>query len=294
MKILYVAKHGKGCNDNEGAITYALREMGHEVFREYERIYNPKEDSRLDSYDLCLFQNWKNPPQLDSIPCPKVLWYFDGIYTRGGTIPGSWSQTRKAWMKRIIPQVDMAFCTDGDYVIAEGTNKTKHLMQGADERFARFTPFPDQSKILFTGSVYGKRKSFIREMQRRYQDRFLWKQNCYKKSLFNKVSQSAIVVCPDSPVSDRYYSNRVYIMCSLGGFVIHPYSEYLTTQYIPDEEIVLYKSKEEMHDKIEYYLSNPKERMEIARAGYQRTIRDHFYRHRLQTIMDLLKVQGVI
>ena len=38
MKIVYVAKHHSGDNDDEGAICYALEALGHEVvrFRENE------------------------------------------------------------------------------------------------------------------------------------------------------------------------------------------------------------------------------------------------------------------
>jgi len=45
----------------------------------------------------------------------------------------------------------------------------------------------------------------------------------------------------------------------------------------------------ELIDKVRYFLANEAERVTIAEAGYQRTIREHTYAHRFA---DILKQMG--
>lgn len=295
MKILYVAKHDKGCNDNEGAIAYALKQMGHAVICRHESKFLLQ---RISSrFDLLLFQNWRNPPDLKKLKCPKVFWYFDRIDYGNDQVLRSWTQYRQNWMSQIIPQIDMGFCTDGDWVAMDTSGKLLHLMQGADERFARFTPVANQEGILFTGSVYGRgegRESFVEEMHAVYGPEFKHETRLFGNRLFDRISKTAIVVAPDGPVSDLYYSNRAYIVSSLGGFLIHPYCETLAEHYTPDEEMVFFRSREELHDKIKFYLSHSTARLNIARAGYQKTIACHLYRHRLQTILGELNSRDIL
>lgn len=286
MKILYLAKHNKGQNDNEGAIAHALKQMGHAVVCRHESKFLLQR--RMGRFDLMLFQNWQNPPSLSKLKCPKVFWYFDRVDYGDDPILESWTKSRQAWMAKMIPQVDLGFCTDGDWVDRDNSGRLRHLMQGADERFARFRPRDRQHGILFAGSVYGRgegRKSFVEEMKFVYGANFIHATSLFGKSLFNAVASTAIIVAPDGPVSNLYYSNRPYIMASLGGFVLHPYCRTLAEHYTPGEEMVFYRSREELHDKIQYYLAHRKKRLAIAEAGYKRTLSCHLYRHRLEEIL---------
>ena len=53
-------------------------------------------------------------------------------------------------------------------------------------------------------------------------------------------------------------------------------------------DYVSYGSKEDMLDKIEYYLSHEKERSEIAYNGYMRVIENHTYAKRIQEMVSYL------
>jgi len=54
--------------------------------------------------------------------------------------------------------------------------------------------------------------------------------------------------------------------------------------YKLEEEIVTYKSQDDLIKKIKYYLNHLKEREKIAQAGYKRTIQDHTYEKRFRDI----------
>ena len=50
----------------------------------------------------------------------------------------------------------------------------------------------------------------------------------------------------------------------------------------------MYHSEEECVDLIKYYLEHEDERMEIAKAGQARTLRDHTYACRMHDLVDII------
>jgi spore maturation protein CgeB len=55
------------------------------------------------------------------------------------------------------------------------------------------------------------------------------------------------------------------------------------------KEIVSYKDKKDLLNKIQYYLENDKKREEIAEAGYNKVLNEHTYRKRMQRVIDVCK-----
>jgi spore maturation protein CgeB len=56
----------------------------------------------------------------------------------------------------------------------------------------------------------------------------------------------------------------------------------------PDREVVAYRSAEECREQIRYYLEHPGQCEQIARAGQQRTCRDHSYRKRMEELAEMI------
>jgi len=56
-------------------------------------------------------------------------------------------------------------------------------------------------------------------------------------------------------------------------------------------EIICFESKEEMLDKIRYYLAHDTERQTIARAGRDRTLREHTWAHRVALMSQFFQTQ---
>jgi spore maturation protein CgeB len=57
----------------------------------------------------------------------------------------------------------------------------------------------------------------------------------------------------------------------------------------PGKEVITYRTPEECAELIRYYLAHEDERTEIARAGQQRTLRDHTYYQRVQELVGIVE-----
>ena len=81
---------------------------------------------------------------------------------------------------------------------------------------------------------------------------------------------------------------RTFEAMACGGFVIASDSEDLRDYYLPGKEIITYDNTEDLIDKIKYYLNHDNERKAIARAGYERTLRDHTFEKRFSAIFKAI------
>jgi len=81
---------------------------------------------------------------------------------------------------------------------------------------------------------------------------------------------------------------RHFEIPACGGLVFTGPADDLENYYIPDKEIVIYKNIGDLIEKVKYYLSHESERAAIARAGYERTLREHTYEHRFREIFKTI------
>jgi len=68
-----------------------------------------------------------------------------------------------------------------------------------------------------------------------------------------------------------------------GGFYMVEYMEELEEFFEIGKEIVCYSSKEDLTEKVKYYVNHDDERERIRRAGHERCLRDHSWHKRFQT-----------
>ena len=303
MKILFVARHAGGPtsqfaagadNDDEGAVSWALEQFGHEVIRVQE---NPRRRTGVDLADinaqLCLFFKW--PTAADELPrlrMPAVGWYFDMARSvEGDPTLAPRDAVRVQWLRSVVPLCLAFFMSDGDYVMRDTSGKLVHLMQGSDERVIGpgVAPVPDtRPPLLFAGMVnHGRRRaSHIAELKARYGNRLevLGDGGPARRKHGRELADTMagrIVIAPDGPQTDAYMSNRLVQACGFGAFVVHPYCAVAAAMYGPGEGVVYYGDRAECDALIDQYLGPLADRREaIARAGYKRTLRDNLYRHR--------------
>lgn len=86
---------------------------------------------------------------------------------------------------------------------------------------------------------------------------------------------------------------RVLEIMACQGFVLVNYQEDLAKEFEDGKELVMYRSLEEMTDKIQYYLAHEEERKQIARAGYEKVLREYNYAEKLRKILEQ-KTPGII
>ena len=77
-----------------------------------------------------------------------------------------------------------------------------------------------------------------------------------------------------------------------GGFYLVEHMDELAEFFEPDREIVCYRSREELADKIRFYLKNDGARETIRRAGYERARRDHTWRRRFEDVFAQMGLEG--
>lgn len=139
-----------------------------------------------------------------------------------------------------------------------------------------------QSKInlnLTRGSSATVLKSLARIFLRRKSDRSIqienpkhWIDNL--KSLLGKRREQI--------------KGRNFEIPGCGGFLLSGYADNLGEYYEDDKEIVIFKDTKALINKIKYYLEHDEEREAIAKAGYERTLRDHTYEKRFNEIFKTI------
>ena len=86
----------------------------------------------------------------------------------------------------------------------------------------------------------------------------------------------------------RQIKNRNFDIPACGGFLLTGDADNLSDYYVPDKEVAIFKNFGELAEKCKYYLAHDAERLAIANAGYERTIREHTYEHRFNKIFKAL------
>lgn len=307
MKIAYIARHfQRQSNDDEGSIAYALEKLGHSVIRIPERIDCPSGQNAVQCADLVLFHHWANAWEyLPQIKCPKVFWYFDRVRWNDPGLELR-NRMRETWMQRTLPLVDLAFCTDGDWVAKHPNSNLIQLSQGADERVVGrgISNCGELPSILFAGSVKGvgqPRVEFKEFLQTHWgkvdEDTGLFQFNhiekgIYGRSLADRIAANRIVVAPHTPVTDRYWSNRVYITLGFGGFLLHPYTAGLKEEFRNGYDLVMYHDLHDLKDLIDYYLTDSgmtKVVKSIQLSGLETVKSKYLYRHRCQRLIQTVQ-----
>jgi spore maturation protein CgeB len=73
-----------------------------------------------------------------------------------------------------------------------------------------------------------------------------------------------------------------------GALYLTGYSAELAEFFEPDKEMLVYRNRHELLEKVQYYLANPVAAEEIRRAGHRRALQEHTYQHRFNTLFDHL------
>jgi len=81
---------------------------------------------------------------------------------------------------------------------------------------------------------------------------------------------------------------RPFEITGCAGFCITGEADDTEHYFVPGEEIVIYNNTNELIEKIRYYLQHDEERERIAKAGYERAIREHTYKARIEEIFKQL------
>lgn len=118
---------------------------------------------------------------------------------------------------------------------------------------------------------------------------------CYRGSawgveMFDILHRSRISLNHHIEISGPYANNmRLYETTGVGTLLLTDWKENLGEMFAPGAEAAVYRSPEDCVEKIGYYLKHDGERDRLARAGQQRTLREHTYRQRMAQLVALVE-----
>ena len=78
---------------------------------------------------------------------------------------------------------------------------------------------------------------------------------------------------------------RAFDIMGSGGFLLSNYQADYLEHFVPGEDFVYYESRENLLDKIGYYLEHEDERRAIAASGHDKVAAAHTFRHRVREML---------
>jgi spore maturation protein CgeB len=103
------------------------------------------------------------------------------------------------------------------------------------------------------------------------------------------ISGAAISLNPHHPLNDiNGTGSRTFDIAACRGFQLADYKSDIEKLLKIGEEIICYKTIDELKKLIDYYLKHSDERAEIAEAGYRRVMKDHTYDVRAKQILEII------
>jgi len=81
-------------------------------------------------------------------------------------------------------------------------------------------------------------------------------------------------------------NTRTFEVPGSGNFLITDFRKSIAQLFEIGKEIECFKTKEELKEKVKYYLENKNKIFEISAAGYKRAINEHTYNHRIKIVLE--------
>jgi len=129
----------------------------------------------------------------------------------------------------------------------------------------------------------------LSKVSRAYGGRFVWNETYAKAVHLSKV----FLAREAYPHIRRSMSKRAFIAMGLGAFYLTFPTRGIGEMFVPGKELVLFKTPDEMVEKIRYYLEHDTERLAIATAARARVLAEHTYEHRFEQMLSVVRQQGV-
>jgi hypothetical protein len=158
--------------------------------------------------------------------------------------------------------------------------------------------------IVFTGSLYpqfplyGLRTELFNALKRKYGNRFEafgngWIEKGGKPRLSPVLSASLynsakICISVNNFDAEKYTSDRLFNMMASNGFCLVHYYKNIETEFENKKHLVYWKTVDELLELIEYYLANPEERKQIAKAGFELVWDRYKFINRIETLKQLI------
>lgn len=308
MKILCVfGKHqygdaSRGISTEYAAFIPALARLGHQVihFDSWERNLFP--DYAALNQALLETVETEQPEVMLTVQMHYELWLetLELIQSSGNVATISWT-TDDSWkyreVSRFIGSAYHAMTTTYADCLAkypqDGIDRVllTQWAANADTLQAPLSARSCQYQVTFIGAAHGDRQAKIAQLAEQGIEVTCfghgWQNGSVASAEIPKIIRASIISLnfANGFKGTNQVKARTYEVPGAGGFLLTESARDLARAYIPDREVAVFTSIEELGEKIGYFLSHPAERDTIAEAGFQRTKQEHTYDLRLQEII---------
>lgn len=108
--------------------------------------------------------------------------------------------------------------------------------------------------------------------------------------MYRALARSRITLNRHINVAENYANNmRLYEATGVGTLLLTDRKDNLGDLFEVGKEVITYSSAPEAAELIRHYLAHPDEAQTIARAGQDRTLREHTYGHRMKELIPILQ-----
>ncbi|MBI4686999.1 MAG: glycosyltransferase [Nitrospirae bacterium] len=84
-------------------------------------------------------------------------------------------------------------------------------------------------------------------------------------------------------------NQRVFDVPACGGFLLTDHQEAIEEIFDVGREVITYRDRDEIADLVRFYLRNEGLRREIAKKGREKVLREHTYKHRLNSVIQVMR-----
>ncbi len=117
--------------------------------------------------------------------------------------------------------------------------------------------------------------------------------NCYQglawgREMYKIFSRSKITLNHHGDILPYANNGRLYEATGMGALLMTDWKENLHELFERGKEVVAYRSSHECAELVRYYLEHDNEREAIARAGQERTLREHTEYQRMQELLEIV------
>lgn len=165
------------------------------------------------------------------------------------------------------------------------------------------------SDVTFIGSfhgVHGSRVALLEYICARFPNLRIWSpaiehlppaspiRGCYEgrawgQHMYQILRDSRITLNHHGEIAPYANNMRLYEATGVGTMLLTDWKENLHEMFEPGKEVVAYRTPEECAELTTYYLEHEDERKAIARAGQERTLRDHTYSQRMRELVAIAR-----
>lgn len=292
----------RGLGTEYAAFIPALRRLGHEVrhFESWDR--GPYHDFAELNQRLLQEVDTFRPDVMLTVHMGYELWLetLELIRVRGDVATISWAAD-DSWkyreVSRFIGPAYHAMTTTYDYVVPQyhrdGIDHVLLTQWGVSSDWLA-EPLPASQcrfQVTFVGAAHGNRRKLVERLRSAGIEVSCfghgWPEGAIAMDRIPGIMRESVISLNfANSKGQNQIKARTFEVPGAGGFLLTEYVPGIERFYFPGKEIEVFHAYDELVEKIRHYLAHKDERDTIARAGFDRSRREHTYEQRMQRVLD--------